>query len=75
MACPRKESVDSYTATGRWDGSHWTVSVDDPPHFGSAEAKGHSRTEAQDGVADLLALLLGHRNFVVTVNFEEDAHG
>jgi hypothetical protein len=67
--------VERFTAVGRWDGEHWVVSVDKPPNFGSAEAKGHSRTEAQDGATELLAILLDHRNFTVEVTFEEESHG
>jgi predicted RNase H-like HicB family nuclease len=72
-----EESVESFTAQGRWDeqGDKWVVSVDDPPHFGAATAEGHSRTEAKDGITDLLALLLGHRNFSVQVSFEEELRG
>lgn len=73
----RKEDVESFTAQGRWNeqGKKWVVSVDNPPHFGAASAEGHSRTEAQDGITDLLALLLGHRNFSVQVSFEEELRG
>jgi hypothetical protein len=73
----RKEDVESFTAQGRWDeqGKKWVVSVDNPPHFGAATAEAHSRTEAKDGITDLLALLLGHRNFNVQVSFEEELRG
>lgn len=67
--------VKSFTATGRPDGDQWRVTVDNPPHFGSAQAYGHSRTEAKDAIADLLALLLGHRDFTVTVSFTEELRG
>lgn len=73
----RKEDVESFTAQGRWDeqGKKWVVSVNNPPHFGAATAEGHSRTEAKDGITDLLAMLLGHRNFNVQVSFEEELRG
>jgi hypothetical protein len=73
----RKEDVESFTTQGRWNdqGKKWVVSVDNPPHFGAATAEGHSRTEAKDGITDLLAMLLGHRNFNVQVSFEEELRG
>lgn len=67
--------MQRFTAVGRWNGKQWEVTVDDPPHFGSAHAVGHSRTEAKDGISDLLAILLGHRDFAVTVTFEEEVRG
>jgi hypothetical protein len=67
--------VESFTATGFRDGESWVVSVDDPPNFGAAQAKGHSRTEAQDGATELLSYLLGHRDFVIEVHFKEDDNG
>lgn len=69
--------MESFTAQGHWDSQKgkWTVSVDNPPHFGAATVEGHSRTEAKDGITDLLALLLGHRNFNVQVSFEEELRG
>jgi predicted RNase H-like HicB family nuclease len=70
-----RRDVESFTAQGRWDGKEWVVTVDDPPHFGAVRAAGHSRTEARDGISDVLALLLGHRDFTVQVSFEEEIRG
>lgn len=72
---PERLDVQSFTASGKMDGENWVVTVDDPPLFGSARASGHSRTEAKDGIFDLLALLLGHRDFAMTVSFEEEIRG
>lgn len=66
--------MQSFTATGRWNGSQWVTSVQTPPYRGTL-AYGHSRTEAKDAITDMMALLLGHRNFTVTVSFEEEVRG
>lgn len=67
--------METYTATARWDGAWWVVTVDNPPGTGMATTQGHDRTEATDMVTDLLALLLDHRDFIVTVNFQEESKG
>jgi hypothetical protein len=67
--------VESFKATGSWDGEFWVVSISNPPNFVTAQAKGHSRTEAQDGATELLSYFLGHRDFVVEVHFKEDSDG
>lgn len=67
--------MERFTASGRWNGEQWAVTVDTPQNFASVRATGHSRTEAKDGVTDLLAIMLGHRNFNVVVSFEEEVRG
>lgn len=74
-AWTERESVETYTAVACREGEWWVVEVDNPPHNGRAVTRGHSRTEAQDMVTELLAILLDHRNFTVTVKFEEDTDG
>lgn len=67
--------METYTATAHWDGEWWVVTVDNPPGTGMARTQGHDRTEAKDMVTDLLAILLGHRDFTVTVDFKEETRG
>ncbi|HET8985228.1 MAG TPA: hypothetical protein VFN03_05670 [Trueperaceae bacterium] len=67
--------METYTAVARREGEEWVAEVDNPPHCGRAVSRGHSRTEVQDMVTELVAILAGHRNFTVTVRFEEESDG
>lgn len=67
--------MESFTARGHQAGGEWIVTVSSPPNFGSVQGRGHSRTEAKDDLTDLLALMLGHRNFNVQISFEEEIRG
>lgn len=67
--------MENFTAAAHWDGETWTATVDDPPNLRAAQVRGHDRTEVKDRVTNLLALLLGHRDFHVVVTFEEEVRG
>ncbi len=74
-AADEGKNVQNYTAAAQWDGEAWTATVNDPPSLAAAQVRGHDRTEVKDRVTNLLALLLGHRDFHVVVTFQEEVRG
>jgi hypothetical protein len=67
--------VEKYKATAVKSGQWWAVTVHDVPVDGPAVTQGHSRTEAEDMTVDMLSLLLGHRDFTVEIDFQEESDG
>jgi hypothetical protein len=67
--------VEKYEATAEWDGTWWVVTVHDVPVNGPTVTQGHSRTDAEDMTVDMMATMLGHRDFLVTVHFKEKSDG
>lgn len=64
--------MENYTATAVRSGEFWAVTVHNVPGHGDVPTQGHTRVEAHDMAVDLLAMLREHRDFVVTVNFQEE---
>jgi predicted RNase H-like HicB family nuclease len=63
--------VEKYKGTAVRSGDWWAVTVHDVPTNGPAVTQGKTREEAEDMTFEMMELLLGHRDFIVTLDFQD----